>query len=163
MKNVLTLVLICISSLWASLAACTASYTTSSTQTAIFDGTINSAPLPCEQGEDCVDCMTYVLVAADKTYYLTMTPDMESAMGAEMYEIGTYTPQATIEGVPFTQGSYQYLKVINYTLKEPGSMLESAIDNISTVSASAAKLLRDGQLLILRDGKTYTVTGQEVK
>ena len=124
MKNVLMLVLIFINSLWASLAACTASYTTSNTQTAIFDGTINSAPLPCEQGEDCADCMTYILVTKDKTYYLSMTDKMESAMGNEMvYEIGSYTPQATIEGIPFTHGTHQYLKVISYTLKRPAAPL----------------------------------------
>ena len=36
----------------------------------------------------------------------------------------------------------------------------SAVDNISSPNADTNKLLRDGQLLILRDGKTYTITGQ---
>lgn len=31
------------------------------------------------------------------------------------------------------------------------------------ISPSVTKILRDGQLLIIRDEKTYTVTGQEVK
>ena len=37
------------------------------------------------------------------------------------------------------------------------------IDNITTDQRPATKIIRDGQLLILRDGKTYTVQGQEVK
>jgi len=38
----------------------------------------------------------------------------------------------------------------------------TALDDIPAPS-SATKILRDGQLYILREGKTYTVTGQEVK
>ncbi len=38
----------------------------------------------------------------------------------------------------------------------------SAVDNISSPDANTHKLLRDGQLLILRDGKTYTITGQKL-
>jgi hypothetical protein len=37
-----------------------------------------------------------------------------------------------------------------------------AIENTSAISSSATKLLRDGQILILRGDKTYTLTGQEV-
>ena len=39
----------------------------------------------------------------------------------------------------------------------------TAIDEIVNRNSSNRKLIRDGQLLILRDGKTFTVTGQEVK
>ena len=39
----------------------------------------------------------------------------------------------------------------------------SAVDNISSPDADTHKLLRDGQLLILRDGKTYNIMGAEVK
>ena len=35
--------------------------------------------------------------------------------------------------------------------------------HIPAPSSSATKILRNGQLYILREGKTYTVTGQEVK
>jgi hypothetical protein len=35
----------------------------------------------------------------------------------------------------------------------------TAIDNINSSSSNAQKLLRDGQLLIIRDGKTYNVQG----
>ena len=36
----------------------------------------------------------------------------------------------------------------------------SAVENIPSPNADTHKLLHNGQLLILRDGKTYTITGQ---
>ena len=38
----------------------------------------------------------------------------------------------------------------------------TAVENITTNNANIQKILRDGQLLILRDGKTYTITGQKL-
>ena len=38
----------------------------------------------------------------------------------------------------------------------------AAVDNIQSPTTSNRKLLRDGQLLILRDGKTYTIMGAEI-
>ena len=38
-----------------------------------------------------------------------------------------------------------------------------AIENVSTIQGEPAKLLRDGQILILRGDRTYILTGQEVK
>ena len=40
---------------------------------------------------------------------------------------------------------------------------EEAIEEVDTHLPQVSKLLRDGQILILRGDKTYTVTGQEVK
>ena len=40
---------------------------------------------------------------------------------------------------------------------------ETAIEHITTPSQQAQKLIRNGQLLIIRDGKTYSVMGQIVK
>ena len=37
------------------------------------------------------------------------------------------------------------------------------VDNITTNDSNIQKILRDGQLLILRDGKTYSVMGQEMQ
>ena len=39
---------------------------------------------------------------------------------------------------------------------------ESAVDNI-TVSTKTAKVVRNGQVLVVRDGKTFNLLGQEVK
>ena len=44
------------------------------------------------------------------------------------------------------------------------SDIESAVSNMTNDSATAiTKVMRDGQVLILRDGKTYTIQGVEVK
>ena len=45
----------------------------------------------------------------------------------------------------------------------PGGEPETAVDDITNDAQPTTKLFRNGQLLILRDGKTYTVQGQEVK
>ena len=42
------------------------------------------------------------------------------------------------------------------------SNASTAVDNVDASNHSTQKLLRDGQLLILRDGKTYTIMGQEL-
>ena len=38
----------------------------------------------------------------------------------------------------------------------------TAVENITTNNANIQKILRDGQLLILRDGVEYTIMGQEL-
>ncbi len=44
------------------------------------------------------------------------------------------------------------------------SDIESAVSNMTNDSATAiTKVMRDGQVLIMRDGKTYTIQGVEVK
>ena len=40
---------------------------------------------------------------------------------------------------------------------------ESAVDNVHSQSTNVQKLIRDGQLLIIRDGKTYNAQGVELK
>ena len=42
------------------------------------------------------------------------------------------------------------------------SNASTAVDNVDASNHSTQKLLRNGQLLILRDGKTYTIMGQEL-
>ena len=41
--------------------------------------------------------------------------------------------------------------------------LPTAVENVQTNQLQSTKVLRDGQLLILRGDKVYTVTGQEVR
>lgn len=53
-----------------------------------------------------------------------------------------------------------------FALDDPGPSTEQeeVIDNgLITNNISLQKVLRNGQLFILRDGKTYTVQGQEVE
>ena len=41
--------------------------------------------------------------------------------------------------------------------------LETGIENVQSDKVQSTKIFRDGQCLILRGDKTYTVQGQEVK
>ena len=43
------------------------------------------------------------------------------------------------------------------------SEVPAALDNIHAENSDTRKLLRDGQLLIIRDGKTYTIMGAEIQ
>lgn len=39
----------------------------------------------------------------------------------------------------------------------------TAVDNVPASTITPRKVFRDGQVYILRGGKTYTLTGEEVK
>ena len=39
----------------------------------------------------------------------------------------------------------------------------TAVENVSADGTTPQKVFRDGQVYILRGGKTYTLTGEEVK
>lgn len=51
-------------------------------------------------------------------------------------------------------------KVYTFTQKEQGPA--TAVDN-TTVAPQVQKIIRDGQVLIIRDGKTFNMMGQEVR
>ena len=48
--------------------------------------------------------------------------------------------------------------VFNYQETEVATGIENTMDNVQN-----AKILRDGQLLIIREGKTYNAQGQLIK
>ena len=69
--------------------------------------------------------------------------------------------QVTITSqMPSEPGISQYLRVysITYVPQETGTALEQ-----NSLFDPATKVIRNGQLLIIREGKTYTVQGVEVK
>ena len=69
--------------------------------------------------------------------------------------------QVTITSqMPSEPGISQYLRVYSITFvpKETGTALEQ-----NSLFVPATKVIRNGQLLIIREGKTYTVQGVEVK
>ena len=69
--------------------------------------------------------------------------------------------QVTITSqMPSEPGISQYLRVYSITFvpKETGTALEQ-----NSLFVPATKVVRNGQLLIIREGKTYTVQGVEVK
>lgn len=52
-----------------------------------------------------------------------------------------------------------FSKTIDFAL--PGAL--QSTNNVQTDADKLIKVIRDGQLLILREGKVYSVQGQEVK
>lgn len=54
-------------------------------------------------------------------------------------------------------------QTINSHIGEFSTQSTTAVDNISTNNANIQKIIRNGQLLILRDGKTYNTMGAEIR
>ena len=75
-------------------------------------------------------------------------------------EVPLYVPTTSVDLYKSTDYWKDFNPIIGIDV--PGDEQE-AIEHTSAHSASTAKTLRDGQLLIERDGKIYTVTGQEVR
>ena len=159
-RNALILVLILLSGLYSlSFAVCLQHYAPAKEKSEIFEGTIDFAGAPCEEGEDCMDCMTLVLITADKiTYYLT-TQDQQLIMRLDDIGYQDCPAPAKITGTAFVHGSYNYLKVVGLELMK----VAASVNAITVQPIIATKFLREGQLFIQRGDKTYTVTGQEVK
>ena len=57
-------------------------------------------------------------------------------------------------------GYFEDVSQIVFTIEEGGT---TAVENVQTNHVQATKVIRDGQILILRGEKTFTVTGAEVK
>ena len=57
-------------------------------------------------------------------------------------------------------GYFEDVSQIVFTIEEGGT---TAVENVQTNQLQSTKVLRDGQILILRGEKTFTVTGAEVK
>lgn len=159
-RYALILVLILLSGLYSlSFAVCLQHYAPAKEKSEIFEGTIDFAGAPCEEGEDCLDCMTLVLIIADKTTYYLTTQDQQLIMRLDDIGYQDCPAPAKITGTAFVHGSYNYLKVVGLELKKVAASV-----NATTVRPiTATKFLREGQLFIQRGDKTYTVTGQEVK
>ena len=93
-------------------------------------------------------CSPRVLHEAQET---VMTADSLRAEG-QAYTDSTTIAEAYNSWLQFDKKSYYY------------HGYNTALEQVETsVNVKGTKLLRNGQLYILRDGKTYTVTGQEVK
>ena len=102
-----------------------------------------------------------------------------NASGSDQVEVGTeeapkndyitikgvFEGTATVTGNYFDwitgeEGAHNYSITISIKSDEGG---ETAVENVQINQVQGTKILRDGMLLIVRDGKTYTITGQQVK
>ena len=96
-----------------------------------------------------------------KVAKMTVNATTPPVVEAETFEdidrsIPLYVPMGT--ALQYKEAEYwcEFFNVIEYNAP-------SAVDNISSPNANTQKLLRNGQLLILRDGKTYNTMGAEIR
>ena len=109
-KMIFTLVLAIVSSVWMANEAsnwCMPSVRTLTNPWIEVNGTFQDEGFPCEPDEVCPPCLTIVLVTSDKTYYL-VTDDGQLIDQLDTIPLGT---KATVTGIPFTRGSYDYIQV----------------------------------------------------
>lgn len=109
-KSFFTLVLVIASSTWMTNEAsnwCMPSVRTLTEPWIEVSGTFQAEGFPCEPDEVCLPCLTIVLVTSDKTYYL-VTDDGQLIEQLDTIPLGT---KATVAGIPFEQGSYDYIQV----------------------------------------------------
>ena len=105
------------------------------------------------------------------TVTATCDPQRGTVTGAGIYDYGTQvTLTATAnKGYEFAQWSNgvtdnPYLLTATADLiLEAQFIPATAVDNVSADGTIPQKIIRDGQVYILRNGKTYTTTGIEVK
>ena len=117
---------------------------------------------------------TYTAEFAIDQHFITATcdPQQGSITGTGTYDYGTRaTLTATAnKGYEFLQWSngikdnpYSFIVVDNITL-EAQFIPTTAVENVSANDdTTPRKVLRDGQVYILRNGKVYTIQGQEIK
>ena len=109
-KMIFTLVLAMASSVWMTNEAsnwCMPSVRTLTNPWIEVNGTFQAEGFPCEPDEECPPCLTIVLVTSNKTYYL-VTDDGQLIEQLDTIPLGT---KATVSGIPFSQGSYDYIQV----------------------------------------------------
>ena len=109
-KSFLTLMLAIVSSVWMANEAsnwCMPSVRTLTELWIEVNGTFQAEGFPCEPDEECPPCLTIVLVTSNKTYYL-VTDDGQLIEYLDTIQLGT---KATVSGIPFTHGSYDYIQV----------------------------------------------------
>jgi len=125
-KSFLTLMLAIVSSVWMANEAsnwCMPSVRTIAEPWIEVNGTFQAEGFPCEPDEECPPCLTIVLVTSDKTYYL-VTDDGQLIEYLDTIQLGT---KATVSGIPFTHGSYDYIQV-SHIETERTSQLPSLCD-----------------------------------
>ncbi len=109
--------------------------------------------------------------AVNHTITATCNPQQGNVIGGEIYADGAQVTLAAIanKGYEFTQWSngvtdnpYLFTATEDLTL-EAQFIPTTAVESVHTDGTTPQKVFRDGQVYILRDGKTYTLTGEEVK
>lgn len=133
-KMIFTLMLAIVSSGWMANEAsnwCMPSVRTLTEPWIEVSGTFQAEGFPCEPGEICLPCLTIVLVTSDKTYYL-VTDEGQLIDQLDTIPLGT---KATVSGIPFEQGSYDYIQV-SHIETDQTSQLPSLCDEWNILEVS---------------------------
>ena len=137
--------------------------TEDATYTATFTSSVNTYDITFELKDDA----SKSYVAKDVEYGTTLgqlIDQVKAAFGGETYEDDQYIYTfAGLENAQMTDiitESKTY-----YVLYTKEAKPSTAIDQVNSqeLKAKSQKLIRDGQIFILRNSKVYTATGQEVK
>ena len=109
-RMIFTLILAIVSSVWMANEAsnwCMPSVRTTAEPWIEVSGTFQAEGFPCDPDEVCPSCLTIALVTSNKTYYL-VTDDGQLIEYLDTIQLGT---KATVSGIPFSHGSYDYIQV----------------------------------------------------
>ena len=113
MKKVFfTMMFVALSGLWmtmygASERWCMPTERTLTEPYIIAEGAFIYAAYPCKEGENCPTCLTIGLQTSDNMYYLVS----DDSLVIDILDNAVIGLRATVEGTPFTIGSYDYIQV----------------------------------------------------
>lgn len=116
-KIIFTLLLAIVSSVWTtSMALCLSPIPDAVYQPfATVCGTFVSVPIPCEPIDEypCPTCLTLALQTSDRLYYLTAdNADIQTQLEAIEYQLSLTTNiTGSVSGTPYTEESYEYIRV----------------------------------------------------
>ena len=116
-KFIFTLLLAIVSSVWTtSMALCLSPIPDAVYQPfTTVSGTFVSVPIPCEPIDEypCPACLTLALQTSDRLYYLTVdNADIQTQLEAIEYQLSLTTNiTGSVSGTPYTEGSYEYIRV----------------------------------------------------
>ena len=111
--------------------------------------------------EEIVEDENYIYHYIHTLELQVIVPPLPDTIVVEAYDSYEWHGVVYTESGTYVYEDYCYQEILHLTIiPSPGT----AVDNMQTDSDhSAQKILRDQQILILRDGKTYTIMGTEVK
>lgn len=116
-KIIFTILLTIVSSVWTtSMALCLSPIPDAVYQPfATVSGTFVSVPIPCEPIDEypCPACLTLALQTSDRLYYLTAdNADIQTQLEAIEYQLSLTTNiTGSVSGTPYTEESYEYIRV----------------------------------------------------
>ena len=114
---IFTILLTIVSSVWTtSMALCLSPIPDAVYQPfATVSGTFVSVPIPCEPIDEypCPACLTLALQTSDRLYYLTAdNADIQTQLEAIEYQLSLTTNiTGSVSGTPYTEESYEYIRV----------------------------------------------------